>query len=214
MPKKGLFYILVFIILFTPTLVSAKCSNAEKVRLASLAGNVSVTYDYIETDTGVTFNVVFTNLQPDFYILDVTNQTRYYYTSNELVLYNYQPSTNYRFDIYGTGECESRLYSHYITPPGYNPYYRDPVCNGVDASICQKWVKVTYDYNTFVNEVNKYKNKNNDIIVSEEEKVMGLYDYILELFIKYYYIALPIIIVSGSAGIIILSKKKKDELFY
>ena len=51
-------------------------------------------------------------------------------------------------------------------------------------------------------------------ITSEEEKVMGLYDYILELFIKYYYIVLPIIIVSGSAGIIILSKKKKDELFY
>ena len=146
-----------------PMSVSAECSNAEKIRLSSLAQNISVTYDYVEVNGQVSFNIVLTNLQPGLIVKDVQNKIEYPYASNEIILYGYKPSTNYRFDIY-SATCTSRLYSHYVTLPGYNPYYNDPICIDVAHSICQKWTSIKYDYNTFIQEVTKIKKhlKNHD----------------------------------------------------
>jgi len=214
MVKKMILSILVSIILLLPNSVSALCSNSEKVRLSSLAKNVSVTYDYVETENGVTFNITFTNLQPELYIKDTSNKNVYYYTANEMTLYGYQANSNYRFDVYGIGECNEKLYSHYVTTPGYNPYYRDAICNGVTGSICQKWVNISYDYDTFVNEVNKLKAKQ---MVDEEQQVveepLGFYDYLIKIFINYYYIILPVIIVTCIIIIIVKLKTKKEDLF-
>ena len=212
MTKKNILLILLFIVLTLPSSVSALCSNAEKVRLASLAKNVSVTYTPVETEAGVTFSLTFTNLQPDFYIKDVNYQYNHYYSANELTLPGYPPNTNYRFDIYGHGDCNIKLYSHYVTTPGYNLYYKDKACENFSESICQKWVNINYDYETFVKEVNKLKAiKNENKIQNNDEKVMGIYDYLIEFFINYYFIILPVIIVVGI--ILIIQLRKKDDLF-
>lgn len=215
MSKKILYTIIFIAMMFFPTKTFAQCSNSEVIRRSSLAKNISISYDYIEENGQVSFYIIFSNLQPDFYIKDVQNQKTYYYDSNELVLYRYQPNRNYRFDVYGTGECNQRLYSHYVNLPGYNPYYNDPVCIGVTNSICQKWVNISYDYDTFIREVNKIKEKSQ---TKEEEKIveetLGIYDYIFRFFINYYYIILPIIIAICLVIIIIQDKKrKKEDLF-
>jgi len=215
MSKKVLWTIISAIMLLFPTVASAQCSNAEIIRRSSLAKNISISYSYIEENGQVSFYIILTNLQPDFYIKDVNNQKIYYYTSNELVLNGYKPNTSYRFDVYGTGECSERLYSHYLTLPGYNPYYNDPICAGVTNSVCQKWVNISYDYDTFQKEVTKIKQltETKEEIVTEE-KIMGIYDYIIQYFISYYYIILPIIIIVGLITIIILyRKRKKEDLF-
>lgn len=212
MKKRNILPILVFIILLLPSSVSALCSNNEKVRLASLARNISVTYDPIETETGVTFDITFTNLQPELYIKDVTYQYKHYYNENELTLHGYSPNTNYRFDIYGHGDCNIKLYSHYLTTPGYNPYYKDKVCEEFSASICQKWVNINYNYDTFILEVNKLKaNQKENVKSNNDEKIMGIYDYLIEFFVNYYFIILPVIIVVCIT--LIIQLRKKDDLF-
>lgn len=210
MSKRILLYIVVTTMLLLPSNIEAQCSNTEKVNMASLAQNVTITYDYVEANN--TFSIVFTNLQPGFKLKDVANRIEYLYSSSELVLYGYKPGTSYRFDIYGTGNCTNRLYTHYVTIPGYNPYYNDPICVGVNHSICQKWTSISYDYNTFIREVNNIKQKlNKEETLQDEEKVLGVYDYITAFFINYYYIILPIIIIT--CVIIIVVKRKKDDLF-
>lgn len=213
MKYRLLWYITLTIGLLFPLHVSAQCSNTEKIRLSSLAQNVTVTYDYIEENGQVSFYIIMTNLQPEFRVRDVNNQRDYAYTSSELVLYGYIPNTNYRFDIYGTGECSNkRLYSHYITLPGYNPYYSDPICIGVTNSICQKWIHINYDYNTFINEVSKLKQEQPVEPAPEKEKeVLGIYDYLIIFFVNYYYIILPIIIIVCLT--IIYIQRKKESLF-
>lgn len=215
MIKKVFCIAVLTIAMLFPIKISAQCSNSEIIRRSSLAKNISITYNYIEENGQVSFYITLSNLQPDFYIKDVQNQKQYYYTSNEIVLYGYKPNTSYRFDVYGVGECNERLYSHYVNLPGYNPYYNDPICVGVNSSICQKWVNINYNYDTFVKEVNKIKQKTQ---VKEENQVeeepLGIYDYILKFFISYYYIILPIIIVVCLVIIIIQNKKrKKEDLF-
>lgn len=210
--QKIIYYLITTIILFIPNIVGAtRCNNTEKVALASLAQNISITYDYVEQNHQVSFYIIFSNLQPGLKIKDVMNNKEYYYNGPELVLPGYQPGKNYRFDIYAATTCDSRLYSHYVSIPGYNPYYDDPICQNMNIGLCQKWVTVTYDYNTFVNEVNKYKQNNTIQIEEEQEEVLGIYDYIFNFFANYYYIIFPIIIVAGITGIIIL--RKKDDLF-
>lgn len=211
--KRNLLFIIVAFTMFLPTNAKASCSNAEKARLSSLIQNVSITYDYVETNGQVYFNIAITNLQPDFYIKDVVKKQYHYYNgSNELILIGYSPNKNYRFDFYGTGNCNQKIGSNYITLPAFNPYYNDPICIGVSHSICQKWVNITYDYNTFVQEVNKIKqaniNTNEEII---EEIPLGIYDYILNFYKKYYFIILPVIILAGTTYIIV--QRKKDSLF-
>lgn len=210
--KKLYFLILCISICFPNNVFAARCDNSEKVNLSSLAQNIAFTYDYVEENHQVSFYIIFTNLQPGLKIKDVANNKEYYYNGSELILYGYEPGKNYRFDVYADTECKSRLYSHYVTLPGYNSYYDDAICNGVNASICQKWVTINYDYSTFVNEVNKYKQTNNDDSIKEEEQhVLGIYDYIFQFLMEYYYIVFPIIIVVGITGIIAL--RKKDDLF-
>lgn len=213
---KKIFCIATFtIIMLFPTKIFAQCSNSEIIRRSSLSKNISISYNYIEENGQVSFYITLSNLHPDFYIKDVQNKKEYYYTSDEIVLYGYKPNTNYRFDVYGVGECGGRLYSHYVNLPGYNPYYNDPICIGVNNSICHKWVNISYDYDTFVKEVNKIKSKSQ---IQEEEKTveetLGIYDYIFGFFISYYYIILPIVIITCLIIIIIQNnKRKKEDLF-
>lgn len=213
MNKKNILYLLIILIFicFPKNILAARCDNKEKIKLASLAQNISFTYDYTEENHQVSFYIIFTNLQPGLKIKDVSNNREYTYNGNEMTLYGYNPSSNYRFDVYADTTCKDRLYSHYVTTPGYNPYYDNILCEGVTASICQKWATINYDYDTFVNEVNKYKSNNTAKTDRNEEKVMGIYDYIFKFITNYYYIIFPIIIILGTTGIIML--RRKDDLF-
>lgn len=212
MSKKIILYMTLMVLMIIPHEVKAVCSNSEISRLSSLATNVSIAYDYVESNGQVSFNIVLTNLHPELYVKDVANQVIHYYNnSSEMVLTGFKANRNYRFDIYA-GTCNSRLYSLYVTLPGYNPYYNDPICEGVTHNICQKWINMKYDYDTFIQEVNKIKTiteKTDEIVV--EEEYLGIYDYILLFYTKYYFIILPAIIIV--CVIVIVRERKKDSLF-
>ena len=208
-------YLLLFLVILLPINAKAlSCSNADSVRYQALAQNINYTYDYVEENNTVYFNITLSNLSSELYIYDVYKNSTYNYSQNEILLGNYKPGKTFKFKVYSTNtSCSDVLYTIYISTPYYNSYYSHPLCNGLDNyKYCQKWTNVTIDYNTFVSAVNSYKESiksDNDIVKPEEYNT--LFDYILEYYMKYYYIGLPVIIIGSLLYIFI--KNKKDRLF-
>lgn len=191
------------------------CSNEDKVKFQTLASNITTSYTYTEENANVTFQITLSNIYEGLIIKDVTNRKVYPYKANEIVISDLKANTSYRFDVYTNDIfCDSELlYSHYVNTPPYNPYYQDELCKGLENhSICQKWANITYSYEEFqqrIEALNKQEEK--PVVEPEEVYVKNAYDYILEFYLRYYYIMLPIFIVMGI--IIICRYHKRNKLF-
>ena len=207
----------VFISLFLiPNMVHAECSNSEIVQYQEQAKNINITYDYTEYDNSyVLFNVKIANLTPGIYIRDVQNQMDYRYTGNDISLDNYKSGNSYKFKIYSDSEnCPDRyITTKYLNLPFYNKYYKDPSCKGIENfRYCQKWIKNTISYNEFSSKISEYKSSlavEDDVISNASN--YDIFNFLLEIYIKYYYIILQTIIIAGY--IIIHRHNKKEDLF-
>lgn len=205
--------LLSILLMFIPILpIKAACLDSEIVSSSKLASNVIFTPIFKE-ETGK-FDIIVSNLNPSFYFTDIRNNRNYKYTRNEIVIGQYTPNESYRFKFYSdnSGCTGDAILSKYVNLPGYNPYYKDPVCKELeDYKFCQKWVNYTYSREKFVEMVNEYKKgvKNPDI--ETPSKVMGFYDYLLLFYEHYYFIILPIIIIV--CVVIIVKRSKKDDFF-
>lgn len=209
--KKTLIVLLFAMFLF-PVSTRAACTDSEVVALSKMASNVVFTPVFQE-ETG-TFHLIVSNLNPDFYFMDVAANQNYTYTAPEIILTNYKPGKSYRFKFYSAKpSCiGNTILSKYVTLPGYNPYYKDAICEGLENySFCQKWNNYTYSHSQFAEMVNKYKQEEEQKEEANKEPVMGFYDYVFLYYSKYYYIILPIIIIG--CLIAIMQKKKKEEFF-
>lgn len=205
-------YILFLIILCPSYVNAAVCDNATKVRLQSLAQNITTSYDYIEENDNVTFNINFRNLSSELYITDITNGNKYYYNGSERSVTGFLPDTTYKFEVRSIDVlCSGKaLYYIYVTTPAYNKYYKDPICNGVNHKYCNKWQKVTLSYEQFIEEIEKYKYIPEEEI-NNNENIKGIFDYITEFYLKTYYIILPLVIII--CIIFIIVDRKKNSLF-
>ena len=206
-----------FIIMLLPHNIKAACSNSEKVKLNKLANNISYTYDYIEENNNVTFNITLSNIQPEFRVMDIQTKQDYQDFGSEITLNGYAPGNGYRFDIYSKDKSCTRdkLASIYITLPFYNSFYSNELCKGIeDYNLCQKWTKNTYSYEDSIKMTNAYidslkKQDNNIDDNNNKEDIKGFYDYLLEYYLKAYYIILPIIIISCLVVIYRVNQKNK-----
>ena len=211
MYKKILFVICLFVLL--P--INAKalmCSNEKKSKFREQAKNIAVNYTYNETDSDITFNIKFDNIPSDFYIYDVNTGDVYYPDgASSVLISNVQKNKSYKYWVYTTDAlCEKEtLYTHYITIPGYNRYYKDALCKGIeDYKLCNKWLSVNMSYEEWKKEVNKYidsfkKDQDEEIV----EVPKGVFDYVFDFYADYYYFILPGIIILCVVGIIIYNKK-------
>lgn len=205
-------YIVCLIILFPISVKGLVCDNATKVRLQKLAQNITTSYDYIEQNGNVTFNITFNNLNSELYLVDVVNNRRFDYSGNFLQLGGFENGKTYKFEVRSTSVyCSgSVLYYLYVNTPYYNPYYSDPICDGFSHKYCNKWQKNDLSYEEFIKTIEEAK-KINIIEETPKEEVKGIFDYIIEFYTSYYYIVLPIIIIVSLAYILI--QRKKNDLF-
>lgn len=213
---KHIKMLLSFVLLVIPIQTKALiCSNENKVKFQTLASNITTSYTYTEENGTVSFQIILSNITEGLIVKDIKNKVTYPYRGSELVIPNLNQDTSYRFDIYTSDlNCNlDLLYSHYVTTPSYNPYYKDEVCTGMETyPICQKWTKVTLTYEEFKQKVESLKQTEEEPIpVPEEEVTKGIYDYLLEFYLDYYYIVLPVFIAGGI--IIIYRYNKKNDLF-
>ena len=211
---KYLKFIICLVILFPISVNGAACDNANKVRLQKIAQNITTNYDYIETNGSVTFQINFYNLNSEIYLVDTRNNAKYY-SDNVLSLNGFENDKNYKFEVRSSNVlCDSSvLYYLYVATPAYNPYYNDPICENISYKYCNKWQKNTLTYDEFVKSVSEFKNSKNETI--DKVEVKGIFDIILDFYIKNYYIILPLIIVVITIFIIVKSiiDKRKNSLF-
>lgn len=217
MREYKLFIMLILLIILFPIKANALvCSNQDMVKLKSEAQNITTTYDYKEENNNVTFNITFSNLNTDLYLLETIEKKSYYYIGNEMTLTGYKAGESYKFKVYATNSlCDTdALYTVYVTLPYYNNYYKDELCKGIeDYELCQKWIKNKITYDEFKNKITDYKKviDKEDNNPDKNKTVKGIFDYLIEFYIKYYYIVLPLIIIISV--VYVYKNNKKNDLF-
>lgn len=207
MKKYFTYVFMLFLLIVLPIKVNAICDNSKKTELQKIAGNVTYGYDYIkESDS---FNITITNLNPNIYIDN--NGTIYRYSnSNELTIGGYKPGDSLRLYIYDTEYCiPSALNILYINLPIKNKYYGTEVCSGFEEySLCQMWTSNNLTENEIKSKLDSYK-KNNDDNKNQNEIEVKNYalQLLIDIYIKYYFIILPVIIIVCVYSMYRLSKK-------
>lgn len=211
MMRKYILAILLFMI--CPCYIKAAgCSNADKVKYQELAKNISYTYEYKEENGNVSFNIIFSNINENLYLYDQKEYKDYPRTDKEMIIPALE-GKSYRFGVYTSDSvsgCDGFiLYTIYVNTPYYNEYYQDSLCEGIeDYKFCNKWLNMDIDYDTFKENVLKYKNSlyKEEEVKKKEEKENLLYK-VLDFYIDYYYIILPLIIIACLIGVKLYDKK-------
>lgn len=210
MKKKVLIIVALTFLFMFPHNTKAVCSDSEIVRLSNLAKNVKYSYIYDEQTKKI--KIIFTNLTDELILKD-TFLDKQYNTNTELILDKYS-GTN-RFNIYAKDKtCISDvLVTRIIEIPYYNDYYLYPECEGIENySYCHKWIDKNISYEVWKDKTTNYKNTlKEEKIENNKKNSKSLSDLIINLYIDYYFIILPIIIILLSSVIYI--KNKKESLF-
>lgn len=207
-----LFGLLIF--LFPMTTNALMCPNADKVNFQEMAKNITTTYDYVESNGTASFQITLSNIPTNFIIKEAINGTKHPYSGSSLTVNNYESGKTYRFDVYVDDvNCFlERLYSIYVTVPFYNQYYQDEICKGIESyKYCQKWQSNTFTYEEFVKNVESYKKSLIKEEKPEKEIKESIFDKILDFYIDYYFVILPVIILAGM--IYTHYYNKKHDLF-
>ncbi len=218
--KKKILTGLVLAILFIPYTVHASvfCDFSEKVRLKNLASNINKSYDYVELDDKAIFKITLSNVYKELFLKRINSkretEQEYYPNSgqdmSEIILENYESGKSYTFEVYTTHfGCEGDVIETiYVTLPTYNPFYKLPVCQGLENyDMCTKWYNHGLTKEKFIEVVQGYRSQKEE----EEQKEEEHSSYFLEFYLKYYYILLPIIIIG--LGYIIYRENKKGQFF-
>ena len=196
--KKYFVLILLGLVLLPDNISAAMCSNEEKLKLKEMARNIVTDYEYVEEDDGIKFTIKFSNIPEHFVIHDNLTGYEYVDQGSELSIPVDKINKTYKFFVYDeTIGCHlERLANLYVTIPGYNKYYKDDLCKGIeDYKLCYKWLNVTMSYDEWKAEINKYlekKNKKEEVkVVVEKSFLEKVFDFIS----AYYLIIIPGVIV-------------------
>src|SRR5574344_208178 len=219
--KDKFFYILFAICLsFIPINANAYCNPTTKAKYNKMSANVNYTYDVIENDNGVSFNVSLLNANSNLYFNVNNNNKNYFYTGNNINIGTYLAGSKVIVKIYSvdndiTTGCNNLLLKNlYINLPNYNNFSKDELCIGIeDYQLCQKWTNVNMTYDKFKKKVEAYRKsleKEPDIVdpIVDEETFL---DKVFQFIASYYTIILIAIVVLGSSGIVILTVKEKSK---
>lgn len=208
--KKYIFLTLLFLVLL-PNMVRAYCSDSDTVRLQNIANNVTVSYIY--NDSTGRFTITFSNLRKDLILVDFLNNKKYV-VEGDLNFTNLD-SGKHIYTIYSNSiECgTNELIKKYVNLPYYNHHFGSIECEGIeDYKYCSKWFSNPVSDDIWNIKVNDYKKSIEDNNKKEEkQKTTSLFiegfNIIKKIYIKGYFVILPIIII----GLVIIIIKKRNE---
>lgn len=213
---KKIIKLFVLLLVVFPTSTYAyynACNNTDTVKLNKLASNILTNYTYTETNEGIKFKVIINNLNSNLYIYDV-NKKQTYYSTGEITLENYYQNQTLEYKVYSNLPYCKGYYinSIFVKLPSYNKYYKDELCAGIeDYKLCRKWINVNLSYDEFKKEIIAYKDSLNKKGDNKIENTKSIYEVILDFYLDYYYIILPITILLGGTIIFLIKKKQEKE---
>ena len=212
--KKHLFLMIVGLFLLPNSVNAVMCSSEEKVKLKEMARNIVADYEYVEENDDIKFTIKFRNIPEHFVIHDNLTGYEYVDQGSELSIPVEQRNKTYKFFVYDeTIGCHlERLANIYVTIPGYNKYYKDDLCKGIeDSKLCYKWLNVTMSYDEWKTEVNKYIEKMNKKEQKKEVIEKSFLEDVFDFVSTYYLILIPSVI-----ALLLLIRflyNKKHDLF-
>lgn len=208
--KKVAFMFVLFFVMTTS--IKASCDDEEVVRLSKIANNVTTSYRYNEETK--TFELTFTNLTKELVITNLSNN-QIYNEDVEFTIKNLK-SGSYKFNITSsdtscTGET---MVTKFISLPYYNEYHDSVYCKGIENySYCIKWVQEKISEDDLKKKTTEYReslNKKVKTEVIEETTLDKVIKTIQKIYVKYYYIILPLIITGLCVAIYF--KDKSDDI--
>lgn len=165
--KKVLFIIAILTLAIPIYSKAYQCSNSDMDYYQKLSDNVSPT---IEEQENGTFSVIFSGVSKSIRIYNTKNGAYYWNLTPNFIgetrIDGLKLGETYSFEIYSFSEICLLKKFRIITVniPNKNPYYNDAIClNAKDYSLCQKWTTIDISYEEFVQKVNDYIKKNEDI---------------------------------------------------
>lgn len=200
--KKTIFTTILFLICMTNTF--AACTQEEINEFKKIENQYKITYEFNKDTKDYTL------------FIEAGGSDKYRFSTNsEEILQNCQvidenktncynvPKGEYTLEIVGRTEtCQSTLKEIKIKLKGYNKFYNDPACEGIEEFVlCQETYDKEIEYETFLSRVNTYKktkekdneNKNN-IKVEKENKILEYAkNHLFEIIIIAIFIILSII---------------------
>ena len=189
------------------------CDSSEVARMKALVNNINISYDYEMIDRPI-FTITVNNMTSEMYFVDSATNKEYRFSdgnNGEIIIGGYSSGSSGRYKFYSSNSnCSGlSLGSKYYNTPHYNNYYNDPLCEGLNISVCNKWGSVNYTRDEFENLINGHKEEEKEEIIKNIEKNRSFTDAMVDFYIKYYlYILLSIIVVCIS---IIFVSRKKDR---
>lgn len=223
MKKNILFLLINFLFISVSALSQDECDYSDISRMKSIVTNINISYDYRIINNQAYFDVTLTNITEDIYFYDTKKQKKYFYSDTndgEITIYDYSiTSGSYKFYSAKSGCYGTSLGVKYYNFPVYNRYYGDPLCEDIpNYSLCQKWENINYSRDEFERFVLEYKSSKE---IVEEEKIEvehkktileKIVDTIVDIYVKYYYYFLGVLIFICVTVIIIKNKKNKFDL--
>lgn len=204
--------------------VNASCSTDEIMSLVSEANKIKVTYKHKGIVETVVDDINYTN----YYAFDVTikNVSDDFYISIPGVNINLIPidgviDTNlnngdWLFQVY-SNKCDVIINEIKVHLPKFNLYSLDSLCEGIDGddfALCGKYYEYDISYDTFKEQVDKYRITHNiDKITNEDgNDLENIVDASINFIIlNKYYFAVGISILILLLVIILLVKKKRKR---
>lgn len=197
--------LLIFILLsFCPCLISAKtCDLKEISDKKKLAREISFSYEYYFVGNNIYYDVTIANVLDDLYVKDTkTGKT---YSKKEEVIKNNINNQRLTFEVYSK-ECDELVATKFLSLPAYNPYYNDPLCEGIsEFQYCHKWGIVS---SSVTPEVLKAKTEEYRLSLKEKEPEVINYETNITGF--YVFVALIILFLLLTFNMIVHDKREKD----
>ena len=194
------------------------CEYSTITRMRNLISNINISYDYHVVGDVAYFDVTLNNITPDIYFVDTNGLKKYSYTDTidgEIIIKNYINSGSYKFYSNNSDCLDISLGTRHYSFPNYNPYYNSELCKGLENSnLCKKWVGFNYTKEQFENKISEYKKEQETTpdVVDDIEYSVGFFDKLVDLYVKYYYIFLGIIILLSIFGIYVNRTKNRFKL--
>lgn len=192
------------------------CDIDKLAKYRKLASNINISYTYQELESSAVFTIKLSNIYPGILVTSDSLDHGITYNSNpsnpgEYEIKNVEDGASYTFNVYSIDEeCnDDVLKSYYIKIPDYNPFYKDKLCKGNEEfRLCKKWLKHSTSYESFVKQINEYKQTKN--VSKEDLKTKENNNPFWEFIKDYYYIFLILIILGA---IYLMNIKKKNDTF-
>lgn len=204
MKKIIILFTMVFIFNINPSLVHAKCTNEDIIKVTELSKNIQANYEFMgqkdfdDVMQLYSLSFDFGELEDEVYIETVNNKKLTFYNSSDGYIVD---AGTYGFDVYYNG-CEGVRVNHFsLELKKFNRYSSRDECKNLKGKldVCDEWYQGDISENVFIKKVSDYNGSSN---------VLNKYNMK-----KYRYFIIGGIVIVGLLIIVfIISRIKKNRL--